>query len=385
MSVSSFHQELIDFHRQLVRLPSLSGQEGAVADAVYAKMTSLDFDKVWRDPLGNVIALKRGEFPGLTLLFDAHLDVAPVGELERWQHEPFGGELVDGRVWGRGSADTKASLAAMLAGLSSLPSTSLSGRVVLAATVQEETLTSAAVFCILKQFTPDVFVTGEPTSLELAVAQKGRVTLELQSHGRSAHTSQPEAGENAVDKMIEAIQRLRQMPMHIDPDLGREFLELTEIISAPYPNSSVVPFGCTARLIGRILPEETRPGFMARVGEALSDLAGIEASIAHLNGCCYTGESLEMDDFLPGWRNPPEDIWGKRILTALAAEGLPAKSFASGCGTNASATGGLALPAFIYGPGSLKQAHTVDEWIAVDDIRRAVRGYRAIAAACLSK
>lgn len=91
-----------------------------------------------------------------------------------------------------------------------------------------------------------------------------------------------------------------------------------------------------------------------------------------------------MDDFLPGWRNPPGDAWGNKIIEALASEGLPAERFGAGCGTNASAAGALGIPAFIYGPGNLAQAHTVDEWVSVEDIHRAVRGFRAIAKACLS-
>lgn len=369
--------------RELVRIPSFPGEEGAAAEWVAAKMRSLGFTEIQRDQYGSVTGLWQGEKAGPTLLFDAHLDVVQVTEPEHWQHAPFGGVLENGRIWGRGSADTKASLAAMLAGVSRLPRVHLSGQVVLAASVQEEILTGAAVAHILKKFTPDVFVTGEPTSLSLAIAQKGRVTLELQAHGRSAHTSQPESGENAVYKMIEAVNRLRNMVTHYDPDLGQEILELTEIISEPFPNGSMVPPGCQARMIGRILPEETRAGFLNRVSEALSGISGLEASIAQLNGSCYTGVAIQMEDFLPGWRNPPDDPWGKKILAALSAKGLPTQCIASGCGTNASAAGSLGIPAFIYGPGNLEQAHTVDEWVSVKDIRLAARGFRAIAEGCL--
>lgn len=369
--------------RELVRIPSYSGQEAQAADWAAAKMEELGFTDIQREPFGSVTGVWQGDNPGPTLLLDAHLDVAPVTEPERWQHPPFGGDLEDGRIWGRGSADTKSSLAAMLSGVSSLPPASLKGRVVLAASVQEETLTGAAVTPILERIRPDLFITGEPTGLNLAVAQKGRITLVLQTRGRSAHTSRPEAGENAAYKMIEAIRRLRQMPLSADPDLGKEILELTEIISAPYPNSGVVPFGCSARLIGRTLPEETRAGFLRRVEDALGEIQGVEVSVARLSSRCYTGETLAMDDCLPGWRNPPEDQWGKRILAALADAGLAGNPFATGCGTNASAAASLGIPAFIYGPGNLDQAHTIDEWVSAEEVQKAAQGFRAIVAACL--
>ncbi len=370
--------------RELVRIPSFTGEERTAADWAAAEMLDLGFSDVQCDPYGSVTGIWQGEKPGPTLLFDAHLDVAPVTEPERWQHAPFEGEIAGDRLWGRGAADTKASLAAMLAGVSSLERANLAGRVVLAASVQEEILTGAAVTHILEWVKPDVFVTGEPTSLKLATAQKGRVTLELRAHGRSAHTSQPETGENAVDKMIDAILRLRCLQKRIDPDLGQEILVLTEMISEPFPNGSMVPHGCQARMIGRIMPEETQAGFLGRVREILNGVASIDVSIAWLSGSCYTGTMLQMEDFLPGWRNPPDDLWGTKILAALAQEGLPAQSFATGCGTNASAAGSLGITAFIYGPGSLNQAHAVDEWVSAEEIQRAARGFSAIAKGCLN-
>lgn len=369
--------------RELIRIPSYSGQEAEAADWAALKMQELGFSEIRRDPFGSVTGVWQGENPGPTLLLDAHLDVAPVGEAERWQHSPFGAELEGGRIWGRGSADTKSSLAAMLAAVSGLPPAALRGRVVLAASVQEESLTGVAVGAILERVKPDVFITGEPTSLNLAIAQKGRVSLDLHAHGRSGHTSRPEAGDNAVYKMIDAISRLRQMPTRSDPDLGQEILELTEIISAPCPNSGVIPFGCSARFIGRILPEETRAGFLQRVRDALLEIQGIEATIARLDSRCYTGETLAMDDYLPGWRNLPDDLWGKRILAALVDEGLASKCFASGCGTNASAAASRGIPSFIFGPGNLDQAHSIDEWVSVEEIQKAARGFRAAVMACL--
>jgi putative selenium metabolism hydrolase len=371
--------------QELVRIPSLPGEEGAVADWVIAKMSQFGFDNIQRDELGSVTGIWQGKNNGPTLLFDAHMDVVPVDQPQHWRHTPFGGELEDGKVWGRGAADTKASLASMLAALSSLQRSNLCGRVVLAASVHEEIFTGLAVSKILERFSPDIFVTGEPTDLDIAIAQKGRVSLELSTTGVGAHTSQPELGVNAVYKMIKVIQRLRSIPVRSDPDLGKEILELTEISSLPFPNPGKVPHACKARMIGRILPQETREGFLDRIQTGLADITGINVSIATVSGICYTGVKLVTEDFLSGWRNRSDDLWGKKILTALAAEGLPANTYGSGCGTNASAAGSRGIPAFIYGPGSLNQAHIVDEWVSVEDLHLAVRGFRAIASACLNE
>ncbi len=295
-------------------------------------------------------------------------------------HEGQGGR----RLWGRGSADTRCALAGILWAAAQAPAARLAGQVVVAATVCEENMTGAALADVLDRWQPQVFVTGEPTGLRLGVAQKGRATLFLQAHGRSAHTSVPQAGDNAVYKMMEAVQRLRRAPQPVDPDLGPALLELTEIISEPYPNGLTVPHGCRARFIARTLPGESRAGLLQRLESALDGLPGVALELGTLRQACYTGHELAQEDFLLGWRNPPGGLhqpccpWPERLLAALAAAGLPAQPWHAPCGTNASAAAARDIPAFIYGPGHLEQAHQADEWVAVDEVEAAERGFAAI-------
>jgi len=374
--------ELLPFCQALVRFPSFPGQEGDAARLAAGHMAALGYDSVEVDACGNVIGVAAGAGAGPTLLFDGHMDVVPVPDLDAWEHAPFGGETSGGWLWGRGASDTKGSLAAMITAAGRLPRAALRGRLVVVASVCEETLTGAAIAPLLDRFRPDVFVTGEPTGLRLATAQKGRFSLTLAAHGRSAHTSRPELGDNAAYKMIAAISRLRSLPQPIDPDLGPGLLELTEIVSEPRPGTSFVPHYCIARLIGRILPGETREGLLAQLHAALSGLSGLDLALARLEQVCYTGARLELEDFLPGWRNPPGDPWPGRILAALAGAGLPAETFGAPFGTNASAAAGQrGISSFIYGPGGIEQAHSVDESLRIDNLTSAALGYATIATA----
>lgn len=374
--------DVVALCRELVQIPSFTGSEQAVADAVTARLLSLDFDEVTRDEFGSVIAVRHGSSAGPSLFLDGHMDVVPVESPERWDHAPFGGEIYGGRLWGRGSADTKGALAAMICAAAGLPRAAFGGRLVLAASVCEENITGAAVTPLLKHYAPDIFVTGEPTSLRLATAQKGRAQFSLHAAGRAAHTSNPQVGENAVYKMMEAVQRLRALPLPVDEQLGPSFLELTEIISEPYPNGAVVPPGCRARFIERILPGETRASVLERINAALNGLPGMETRLVELNQYSYTGRKLVMEDFIAGWRTPPDDPLTEHIRARLAAAGLPAATFGFPGGTNASAAGGCGIRSYIYGPGALEQAHTVDEWVAVDELRAAEQGFREIIQAC---
>lgn len=373
---------LINLCQDLVRLPGISGQEAQVAAYVAATMARLGFEQIESDRCGNISGVRRGAFPGPTLLLEAHMDTVPSEGTPAGL--PATGEIAQGRLWGRGSADTRCALAGMLWAAAQAPFARLAGQVAVAATVCEENLTGAALGDVLERWQPQVFVTGEPTGLRLGVAQKGRATVFVYAHGRSAHTSVPQTGDNAVYKMLEAVQRLRQAPQPVDADLGPALLELTEIISEPYPNGLTVPHGCQARFIGRTLPGETRSQLLQRLETILEGLPGVEIKFGQLRQACYTGYDLAQEDFLPGWRNPPGCPLQARIVDVLANAGLPSELYYAPCSTNASAAAARGLPSFIYGPGRLEQAHQVDEWVAVEEVEAAACGFEAMINTCLA-
>jgi len=383
LSVEQARGEALRLLLDLVRIPAPSGGEEAAAEWVQVHMQRLGFQHVHRDAWGNVVGTRQGRSDGPTLFLDSHLDVAPVGEEATWRFPPYAGVLEQGRVYGRGAADTHASLVAMLVAVASLPAQDLCGRVVLAATVLEETLTGAAVATLLDEYRPQIFITGEPTGLQLATAQKGRATLEILAEGRAAHTSHPEQGVNAILRMLEALRRIDALPRKRDAILGDEIFTVTEIISQPYPNITLVPYGCRSRLVARLLPHESRESLMERLQAVLGSLEGVDVYFARLRQQTYTGLDVEVEDFLPGWCLPQDNPWEKRILSAFQRYGLPTQTMAAHFGTNASAAAQRGIPCFIYGPGNLIQAHAVDEWVAVQQVEAAILGYRALIDACL--
>ena len=147
MSLPGMDHEVVAFLQELVQIPSLTGELSEIADLVERKMQALDFDEVWRDEVGNVIARKQGHAPGVSLLFDAHMDVVQIGDLGRWHHSPFGAEISDDRLWGRGATDTKASLAGMIVGLGRMPRESFSGTVYVTGSLEEEIIEGERAVC----------------------------------------------------------------------------------------------------------------------------------------------------------------------------------------------------------------------------------------------
>ncbi len=360
---------VISLCREFLRIPSPSGQEGALAARVAERMEALGLT-VETDRFGSVLGTRRGSGPGPTVLLDAHLDTVPVTEPATWAHDPFGAELDQGRLWGRGAADTKGSLAAMLRAVADLQD--FPGTLLLSASVCEENLTSAALNHVLDRHPPDLVLVGEPTSLLLGMAQKGRAGLLVEARGRSAHTSRPELGVNAIYKLMEALARIRSLPLPEDPDLGRGVCELIEIASEPRPSPGMVPHLCTARLALRLLPGETAESVLARLAPCLEGLEGVTVRLAEAAQHCYTGLELTMQDYVPAWKNA--DL----ALQARLLEALGTTPFAAPYTTNASAAAARGLPTFLLGPGSIEQAHGVDEWIALDQLNAAPAAYTAV-------
>ncbi len=365
---------VVELCRDFVRVPSPSGQEGLLAELVATRMRGMGF-QVETDRIGNVLGSRRGSDPGPTLLFDSHLDVVPVPDPSAWMHAPFGAELAQGRLWGRGSADTKGSLAGMLC--AGAAATNFRGTLLVSASVCEENMTALALAEVLERHPADLVIVGEPTCLRLGTAQKGRAGLWLEAAGRSAHSSRPELGDNAIYKLLEAVARLRALPMPADPDLGLALCEVIEIDSAPKPSPGMVPHLCTARLALRLLPGETAQTVLERTARCLAGLDGVSVRLVTSTQRCYTGLEITMEECVPGWRATASDLQ-TRLLAALGTT-----AFAAPYTTNASAAAARNIPTFLLGPGSIEQAHSVDEWIALEQLEAAPEAYAAVIRAFL--
>lgn len=373
---------VIQFLQELVQAESLSGNEAAAARLVEQRWRALGFEDVHTDRLGNVIARRRGGRPGLRLLLDAHLDVVPATSPETWRFAPFSGELAEGRVWGRGAADTKASLAAMTGALAGLPADDLPGEVYLSASLGEEVLEGAAFSAVLDEVQPDLVIIGEPSDCRLGIAQRGRARLAFTVHGKAAHSSAPEAGQNAIENAAVLIQRIAGLPLPTHPLLGQGLMTAIQMQSQPYPSLSTTPYRCEVVYDRRLMPGETIASIIEEYHRHLADLKNWQVVIPEEGFTTYTGVELRQPDFHPAWALDPHSEWVKRAVEALRSAGLPCETFAVPYCTNGSASGGeRGIPTLIYGPGSIHQAHRVDESIEVEEVLRAERGYAALISA----
>ena len=372
--------QVITLTRELVRAKSLPGQERDAAVICERWMKELGYDEVWVDRYGSVIGRRLGMRDGKTIHFDGHTDVVPATSPEKWRRDPFGGELSDGRIWGRGSSDMKGPLAAMICAGAFAPREQFDGAIAVSASVGEETLEGPALAAILREHPADAVIIGESSELKIGVAQKGRAGIQIETHGVPAHSSRPEEGVNAVYKMMQVIERVRAMPAPIDPVLTPGISEVVEIVSSPYPGTSIVPDGCRIRIDRRLVRGETRESVLSTFRDALRSIEDVEVHYLRVTLPCYTGAAFEMEDFHPAWVTPRGSGLVKCAEAALAQVGLPIGYFASRYCANGSASAGeMGIPTLIFGPSTPAVAHTIDEYIEVEELLRGTEAYAALA------
>jgi putative selenium metabolism hydrolase len=376
---TSYEAEVLAFCRELVRRPSLSGDERHAADLVEAEMAMLGYDRIERDDMGSVVGLMLGDGAGPRVLVDAHLDVVPATSPDLWSEPPFSGVTRQGAIWGRGAVDIKGSLSAAVLAGAALKRQGLVGTLVVSASVGEEMIEGLALDVILARHRPDMVVICEPTGLRLGIGHKGRAGVVLTARGVPAHSSRPELGVNAAYRMLDAVARVRAIPLVQDELLGSGVSELVEIVSSPYPGTSMVPDGCTARFDRRLVRGETRESVLGQDGEALRGTEGLDVAFHRVEFRTYTGLALVVDDFHAAWAMAVDDEIVRRAQRGLAVAGLESSLYlAPYCTNGATSAGERGLPTVIYGAGDIGRAHAVDEHLDEDELVSAYQGYIAL-------
>jgi putative selenium metabolism hydrolase len=367
-------ERLIAFTQALVRTPSLSGEEGAVVELVLAEMRALGFDRIWADENGSAVGVIEGARPGPTLLLDAHCDTVGIAPGSTWTRDPFGAEIDGGYLYGRGAADMKGALAAMIHAAAAADRTTLAGRVAVSATVMEEVFEGGSLRAVMDALQPDFVVIGEATELNLNRGGRGRAEVHLETVGQPAHSSTPHLGVNAVHAMLRVIRAVEALPMGTDPLMGPALFALTDIISDPYPGYSVIPSRCRVTYDRRLLPGETADSVLNAIPRPPE--VNVQARLAEGEHRTYAGQVLRGSKFFPAWAFPEDHPLVRRALNGLRQVGLSPKIGAYRFCTNAAYSAGIAgVPTIGFGPASEGDAHVTDERLALSQLQQAARGY----------
>ncbi len=379
--------KMIEFVQAIVQTPSLSGEEQPVAEIILREMCDLGFDRIWTDANGSAIGMIEGTHPGPTILLDAHCDTVGIAPGSIWRRDPFAADVADGCVHGRGAADMKGALAAMVYAAAGIDRVQLAGRVVVSATVLEEVMEGVSLATVLEEVEPDFVVIGEASELNLNRGGRGRAEIHIETIGKPAHSSNPHLGWNAVHEMFKVINAIEMMDLPEHPLLGSAIMALTDIVSDPYPGYSVVPSRCRVTYDRRLLTGETQKSVLAQI-TALPGLDGVnfEVRIAEGEHAAYTGSVLRGPKFFPAWAFAEDHPFVQSALAGLQSAGLSPEVTAYRFCTNGAASAGMAgIPTVGFGPAAEGDAHVVDEKVRISALETAVRGYQGIILATLGK
>ena len=264
------------------------------------------------------------------------------------------------------------------------------GSIYVAGVVHEECFEGVAARKISSIVQPDYVVIGESTHLNLKVGQRGRAEIVVETFGKPAHSANPEKGINAVYSMCRAIEGIRGIvPPHQDR-LGDGILELTDIKSDPYPGASVVPSGCRATYDRRLLVGETKESVLEPIEQVLKKLSAedpkFRAKAYYSVGKerCYTGAEITCERFFPGWLFDENEEFIQDARAALEKKGYHPQITTYNFCTNASHYAGEAgIKTIGFGPSLESLAHTIDEYVEIDQLTGAADGYGAIMRALL--
>lgn len=245
--IKKIQKEIIEFTQEIIRIPSFTGEEGKLANVILEKLEEFDLDDAFIDKIGNVVGVINGQQNGPNILLNGHLDVVPVGNVNNWYpYDPFGAQIDNnGNIHGRGAADLKAGLCVQLFMMKLLKllknrGASFNGKLIFSAVVHEEAAEMFGTEYLCKQTFPnkklncDIVFLCEPTGLNVVLGQRGKVEIVIKTKGRTAHSSIPKAGINALEKMMPVLDHIfkkmgnnmRKHPQYQD-SMGHEALEWT--------------------------------------------------------------------------------------------------------------------------------------------------------------
>lgn len=330
----------------------------------------------------NVVA--RFDSPGAdaTILLDAHQDTVPIDGMTIAPFEPV---IKDGRIMGRGSCDVKGGMAAMLFAFRRLVQESPAGaaNVILSCTCDEEA-TTLGINDLVKYWLqpgpsklvtapPDVAVIAEPTLLDVVVAHRGVTRFKLRTAGRACHSSDPTQGVNAIYRMATVVAALeeyadllsRKVKPH--PLCGGATLSVGRITGGTSVN--IVPDECVIEVDRRVIPGEERAEVLAHLRRFLNERLDIDVKF---DAPWIESAPLTDED------NGP---LAAAVLTCVADVDGPHKAIGVPYGTHASRTCAAGVPSLVFGPGSIDQAHTKDEFLEIDQLEKAAEVYYRLCAA----
>jgi acetylornithine deacetylase len=359
--------ELAQLTAELVRIDSVNPDliEGAAGEGDIARFVAGWLERAGLDAeldevapgRFNAVGVARGTGGGRSLMLNAHMDTVGVAGMEA----PFDGRVEDGRLYGRGAYDMKASLAAsMLAGAEAARH-GLRGDVIVTGVCDEE-VASIGTARVAERYGADAAIVTEPTEERLALAHRGFVAWEIEVAGRAAHGSRPDLGIDAIARLGHVLVRLEELDRRLRADPTHALLGSGSLHASLVEGGqefSSYPAHCLLKGERRTIPGETVAQVESELRGLLGDLEG-ESRVVFAREPFEVGEGTEIAHLVRGQAGDPEIVgvpfWADAALLAAAG-----------------------IPTVVFGPAG-EGAHAAVEWVDVASAERCLEVYTAVAA-----
>ena len=405
-AAQGYEQAMTKFLRDLVRIPGESvGEEGHVK-RIEQEMNALGFDKVVIDPMGNILGYMG---TGKTLIgFDAHIDTVGIGNRDNWDFDPYEGFESDTEIGGRGTSDQLGGIVSAVYGAKIMKDQGLLDdryTVLVTGTVQEEDCDGLCWQYIVNEdkVRPEFVVSTEPTDGGIYRGQRGRMEIRVDVTGVSCHGSAPERGDNAIYKMADILQEVRDLNENDAEDsteikglvkmldekynkewkearfLGRGTVTTSEIFFTS-PSRCAVADSCSVSLDRRMTAGETWESCLDEI-RALPSVKkyGAKVSMYNYERPSWTGLTYPTECYFPTWVIPEDH----KVTEAMAAAytelyGEPRIDKWTFSTNGVSIMGRFGIPCIGFGPGKEAQAHAPNEKTWKEDLVRCAAVYAAL-------
>jgi len=371
--------EVVRFARRLISTPSENpgGTEDAVAAVAVEILEGLGGSpRIVRGEEGRPSVVARfgtGDRPALA--WNGHLDVVPAGDPSTWRHPPFGAEVVDGTLIGRGSSDMKGGIASAFGAISAIrrSGVELAGRLDLHLAADEELAGMHGTKVLLERglLDQDAAIVGEATNLNLALAERGGAWITATARGRAAHGSTPGLGVNAITSMARFLLRIEEVLPDLEhPLVGRPTVNAAMIHGGSAPN--VVADRCVVEIDRRIIPGETTPEEVLEPFERLAKAIRTEHP------------DVDLSFAIGQWTDAAE-VSGDPAIADLCRTAVREETGRASIDTGFTGITDArfylnerGIPTIILGPGSLGVAHTANESVEIAQLVAAARVYARV-------
>lgn len=383
-SAQNYEKDMTRFLRDLVRIPGESaGEEGHVS-RIAEEMKALDFDRVEIDPMGNILGYM-GSGPTL-IAYDAHVDTVGIGNITNWTFDPYEGFESDTEIGGRGTSDQLGGIVSSVYGARIMKDLGLLSdkyTVLVTGTVQEEDCDGLCWQYIINEdkVRPEFVVITEPTDGNIYRGQRGRMEIRVDVTGVSCHGSAPERGDNAIYKMAEILQEVRDLnnDLHVDPFLGKGTLAVSEIFFTS-PSRCAVADSCAISIDRRLTDGET---FQLALDEiaALPSVKkyGAKVSMYSYDRPSYKNLVYPTECYFPTWVIPEDHPATRAIVESYEGMfGTPLVDKWTFSTNGVSIMGRYKIPCIGFGPGKEAQAHAPNEKTWKADLVKCAAVYAAL-------